>query len=169
MLVVALLFRKLASKRYWDGQSWLSPGEAQADASRCLETTENQLSVYVLDTSEKQLDRVVAALALGRDHVSVFDLAVAPESVLHTCGIKDAATAGQTIDETVNGWHRDLVNLTMNNLASLAGAIREHGEIRRYNPRKVERVIETSIKAKYIDPRKLGETISASLKKRGII
>ena len=100
------VLRKLEQKRHWDSQSWLSQGDVQADVAKCLSTDGNTLSVYVLDKPKEQLDRVVAALAAGRDYLVRFDLAIAPENILDKCGIVRASSSGDTLDRQVNEWHQ---------------------------------------------------------------
>ncbi len=86
----------------------------QADAWRCLASEENKLSVYRLCDPDKQLDWVVAALALTRDSVANVDLALVPEDVLEAYQIQVCETPGGSPDSTVNGWHMDLVELSLN-------------------------------------------------------
>jgi len=166
---VATVFRKLRQKRYWDGTSWLGPGETQADAAKCLETIENKLSVFLLDDPDDQVGRVVAALAVTRDYLVNFDLAIAPADVLEHCGVRWNQAQGRTPDAQVNVWHKDLVDLTITKVACLANAIRCEGKIRRYSQKKVETVIRHSLDADYIVVRDINSEMTKSLQKRGII
>ena len=58
-----------------------------------LSTAENTLSVYALDQPERQVERVVAALALTR--------------VIEECGIARISLPGTTPDPEANLWHQD--------------------------------------------------------------
>ena len=80
-------------KRHWDDRAWFEQGDVQADTSRCLSTAENTLSVYALDQPERQVERVVAALALTR--------------VIEECGIARISLPGTTPDPEANLWHQD--------------------------------------------------------------
>ena len=145
-----MIFRKLSQKRHWDGTQWLGPHETQADAAKCLMTSQNRLSIFVLNAPDDQTERVVAALAVTRDSLAHLDLAMAPEDVLARCGIRRERAQGQTLDPEVNGWHEDLIELTVAKIARLAAAIKSEGKIMRYNMRKVGAAIRQSLDANYI-------------------
>lgn len=164
-----MIFRKLSQKRYWDGTKWLGPHETQADAARCLMTSENRLSVFVLDAPGDQTERVVAALAVTRDNLAHLDLAIAPEDVLERCGIRRDGAQGKTPDSKVNGWHENLIELTVEKIARLAAAIKSEGKIMRYNPKKVEAAIRQSLDENYIGAERINGSMLQSLRKRGII
>ena len=164
-----MICRKLSQKRHWDGLPWLGPQETQADAVKCLMTSQNRLSVFVLDKPDDQTERVVAALAVNRDNLTHLDLAIAPEEVLVRCDIRRDRIQGQTPDSGVNGWHEDLVELTVVKIARLAAAIKSEGEIRRYNLKKVGTAIQQSLDANYIGAEHINGRLVQSLRKRGFI
>ena len=164
-----MIFRKLSQKRHWDDTEWLGPHETQADAARCLMTSENRLSIFVLDAPGDQTERVVAALAVTRDNLAHLDLAIAPEDVLARCGIRRDGAQGKTPDSEVNGWHENLIELTVEKIARLAAAIKGEGKIMLYNPKKVEAAIRQSLDANYIDAERINGSMLQSLGKRGII
>ena len=164
-----MIFRKLSQKRHWDDTQWLGPNEAQAEATKCLRTCKNRLSIFVLDAPDDQTERVVAALAVTRDNLACLDLAIAPEDVLERCGIRRDGAQGKTPDSEVNGWHEDLIELTVAKIAQLAAAIKSEGKIMRYNPKKVEAAIRQSLDANHIDAERINGSMLQSLRKRGII
>ena len=166
---MTIICRKLSQKRHWDGEPWLGPQETQADAVKCLMTSQNRLSIFVLDKPDDQTERVVAALAVTRDALAHLDLAIAPEEVLVQCDIRRDSVPGQTPDPKVNGWHEDLVELTVAKIARLASAIKSEGEIRRYNLKKVGTAIQQSLDADYIGAEDINGKLVQSLRKRGII
>ena len=166
---MSALFRKLSQKRNWDAKSWLGPEDIQADAAKCLITSENRLSVFVLDEPDEQVERVVAALAVARDNLAHLDLAIAPEAILARCGIRWDEAPGQTADSEVNEWHRDLVELTIGKIGRLATAIKSGGEIKRYNLKKVGEAIRQSSNAGYIGPEHFNGKLVQSLRRRGFI
>ena len=166
---MTIICRKLSQKRHWDSLPWLEPQETQADAIKCLMTSQNRLSVFVLDEPDDQTERVVAALAVTRDSLAHLDLAVAPEHVLVQCDIRRDRVQGQTPDSGVNGWYEDLVELTVAKIARLASAIRSEGEIRRYNLKKVGIAIRQSLDAEYIGAEQINGKLIQSLRKRGLI
>ena len=164
-----MICRKLNQKRHWDDLPWLGPQDTQADAFKCLMTKQNRLSVFVLDKPDDQTERVVAALAVTRDNLAPLDLAIAPEEVLVRCDIRRDKIQGETPDSWVNGWHEDLVELTVAKITRLAAAIKSEGEIRRYNLKKVETAIQQSLEANYIGAEHINGRLVQSLRKREFI
>lgn len=163
-----LLLRKLDQKRRWDSREWLVEPDFQADAFRCLATIDNKLSVYLLSNTNDQLGRAIAALALARDHIAQIDVALAPTDVLEECEIQYQVTEGKTPDPEVNDWHRDLVELSSARLVRLATAIRVRGEIRRYNARKVEAFVRSTIESNNVAGASVNPKMASSLTKRQI-
>ncbi len=166
---MTVIFRKLNQKRYWDNVPWLGQGDTQADATKCLATTDNSLLVFVLDEPDKKLERIVAALASTRDYLTIFDLAMFPEDILKECGIKRNKNQADTPDLEVNGWHENLIELTMSKVALLASAIKRSGQIKRYNEKKVETTIKNSLSNNFIDPEQIKPKLADSLRKLGFI
>jgi len=166
---VAMICRKLSQKRHWDGLPWLGSQETQADAVKCLMTSQNRLSVFVLDKADDQTERVVAALAVTRDSLAHLDLAIAPEEVLARCDIRRDRVQGQTPDPGVNDWHEDLVEFTAEKIARLAVAIKGEGEIRRYNLKKVGTAIQQSLDEDFIGAERINGKLVRSLRRRGIV
>ena len=167
---MSVIFRKLDRKRHWDNKPWLEINNVQADATKCLETDENKLSVFVLDKPEQQVERVVAALAANRDYLCQLDLALVPEEALEVCAIQRANIQGETPDPEVNKWHKDFIELSISKIACLATAIKREGQIKRYLPKKVAKAIKYSLDADYIDITKINKNLlnSKSLKELGI-
>ena len=165
---MATIFRKLSQKRYWDRMPWLGASDIQSDAAKCLMTKENRLSVFVLEEPAVQMERVVAALALTRDNLANLDLAIVPEKVLELCGIQQDRVQAETPDSEVNEWHLDLVELTVAKIAELATAIRNEGEIKRYNETEVEKVIQKSLNTDCVVAEQINRKLIESLEKRGI-
>ena len=136
---------------------------------KCLMTSQNRLSVFVLDRADGQTEWVVAALAVTRDSLAHLDLAMAPEEVLARCDIRRDRVQGQTPDPDVNDWHEDLVELTAGKIARLAAAIKSEGEIRRYNLKKVGAAIQRSLDEDFISPKHINDNLVPSLRRRGIV
>ncbi len=165
---MATIFRKLSQKRYWDRKPWLGTSDIQGDAAKCLMTKENRLSVFILEEPTIQMERVVAALALNRDSLAHLDLAIAPEDVLELCQIQRDRVQADTPDSEVNEWHLDLIELTVAKIAKLATAIRNKGEIRRYNEKEVRKAIQKSLNADCVVAEQINGSLIKSLEKRGV-
>ena len=166
---MAMIFRKLSQKRHWDGTQWLEPHETQADAAKCLMTSENRLSIFVLDAPDDQTERVIAALAVTRDNMAHLALAIVLADILARCGIQRDSAQGQTPDSEVNDWHENLIELTVEKIARLAAAIKSEGKIMRYNMKKMGVAIQQSLDANYIGTERINGSMVQSLRKRGII
>lgn len=162
------IFRKLRQKRHWDSKPWLGTGDSQSDAAKCLMTDDNRLSVFILENSNVQMERVVAALALTRDNLEHVDLAIAPEEVLEVCGIRHAKVPAKTPDSEVNDWHLDLVELTLAKIAELATAIRNEGKIVRYQRTDVRVAVQKSLRTANIVPGNINPKLVRALGKHGV-
>lgn len=167
---VPIILRKLEKKRHWDPAPWVGCQDMQADVMKCLSTKNNQLSVYLLNEPHTQIERVVAALAASRDFLVPLDLAVVPIDILKECSIQSDDVQGETPDSEVNGWHRNLVELTVTKITRLIFAIRSKGEIKRYPEKKVEQAIKYSLEAEsFTVDRIRSRELIQSLKRRNVI
>ena len=160
---MATIFRKLNQKRHWEQRDWLRPHEVQGNAIKCLITKDNRLSVYVLNNPKVQIERVVAALALTRDNLMNLDWATVPENVLCLCKIQKKKIVADTPDSEVNGWHIDLVELTVDKIAEFAKEIKTKGCIKRSNKSDVEKAICNSLKIDCIDTDKINQKLKNDL------
>ena len=167
---MARIVRKLNAKRNWDDEPWLQEGDVQsAVSSRCLETKNNKLSIFVVDQGDEPVQRVVAALALTRDSLDVLDLAIVSERILDPCKIKKRIQSkGETPDPVVNAWHTDLAELSVTQVAVLAKEIKSQGTILRYQERDVISAIRTSLTRDWIDTTSVRQSIRGSLERRGV-
>ena len=168
-----MIIRKLEKKMNWSNPEWLDPEIAEscvpADAARCLRTTDNKLSVYSLDQSPEQMDRLIAALALTRNYLNPIDVAIIPIIVLSDCKIKSSKVNGNTPDSIVNEWHLDLVNLKFSTLLKFANAIKSCGERKRFQERHVKTAIINSLDCDYINIEKIDSKLKESLVSKGIL
>lgn len=169
---MATILRKLQNVRNWDRKTWLASEDVQSRALKCLEAKENTLSIFVIDGEINQTSheetRVVAALALTRDNLQEVDLALAPEDVLATCGIKHNIVEALTPDTEVNNWHRDLIELSVTKIAEFAKAIEREGDVRRIHLTDVMRAVQESFDNEWIDQDKVNPKIFTKLITKGI-
>ena len=143
--------------------AWILQDEIQADALKDLETTDNDLSVWLIEEDLSNLDRVLAALAANRDQLANIDFALISLDVLTELGLLFQATPGVTADKEVSLLHRDLIRLTANRLASLAQAIKRYARLERRSKAQVRSLLLDSIAAGHIDPSSLKEGIASKL------
>lgn len=137
---MAFLLRKINKKTIWDHKD--DTHELAADALLDLQTHDNSLSVYKVNHDDDSLTRVITALAATRDAANRFNFILLPISLVEQLGITMAATDGMTPDDYVNSTlHLDLINLTVKQIAALALAMHEHGNLEK----RTKSEIKTSI------------------------
>lgn len=159
-------FLRQINKSKWyrnPGVPWLGEGELQADALRDLKTTGNELSVYYVQEGETNLVQITTALAAGRDSVANFDYALIGQEVISTLEIKVKQSSGETLDATVNEWHRDLCELSANKLIDLARAIQNEADKRRILGKKILDHLGEAIRSGRIDTNRLKPLLKAKL------
>lgn len=115
-----LLNKKL--KWFWEEPiPWLKPGEIPADPLGQLETKDNELSVFEINDDRNRIERVAAALAIGRrSDIDIVEYILFEQSILDSVGIKLRDDEGGTLDEEVNSWHRNMIELSADKLVAFA-------------------------------------------------
>ena len=108
---------------------WLTQGEIQSDALGDLQTKENRLSVYRVE-SDEEAEQVVVALAANRDSLANLDYAVLDHEQLIETQLSICQQDGETPDSQVNKLHYDITNLTVGKLAQLAQVISTSNHVR---------------------------------------
>ena len=98
-----------------------------ADPLGDLRTSHNKLSVFEVE-DRSNVDRILAALAAGGMKLSSKGFVLFDSELLAEIGIEIEASLGQTDDEKINSWHKDLINLSGHKLVKLARAILTTGE-----------------------------------------
>ena len=134
-------FLRVVQKNRWHpktGWSGWQTGDIQGDALLDLQTKGNALSVYDVDGG-LDIERIVVALAAGRQFLSTLDYVVFDDAPLVSSSIDAVQTSGDTPDKVVNLVHYDLKNLTVGKVVQLA-------QILRGNDRK--RVTKAQMKSK---------------------
>jgi hypothetical protein len=147
-----LLLRKL-TKQKWQPEyaiGWLSEGDLQADALNDLATQNNELSVFHIEDDKSNLNRVIAALAAKRDNLDKLDYALMASEIADDPGFNIRMIKGDTADEAVNQWHRDITELTVAKLADLAVVIKQRGQIYRLLQRDVKSLLVQSAASGHI-------------------
>ena len=152
-----LLLRQIRRSRWYKypDVQWLPPGALQADALVDLKTEENRLSVWQIEDDESNLDQVIAALATKRDECSNLDYAVLDAHLLLRINAKIEVTKGDTFyDKANNLWHRDIIELTTENIMELAHMIMQH-RTKRIRHTTVTSLIKHAVASGDVDKDKL--------------
>ncbi len=163
-----MILRKLSQRRNWDKEKWLGSDEVQGNALHCLLPKCNRLSIFKID-QKLQRERTVAALALTRDNLSYLDLAEFNEELISSLDIRTEEVLANTPDYEVNGWHIDLVELTVSKIARIAISIRNEGKVMRYPQGDVIKFISNSIRDKCINLEEINPQMQSSLRKRNVL
>jgi hypothetical protein len=153
------------SKPRWYSKPWLKTGKAQAMALWDLRPTENRLSFWYVENDKSNLPKVVAAIAAGRDGPDKLDYALFDQDLLTNTGVKIKQTAGDSYHkEADENWHRDVAELSAENVAEIANIIMEHGIKDRIFDRDVTRLVKQEVTSGAIDVYPLKDR----LKKKGL-
>jgi hypothetical protein len=125
---MALLLRTVRQNRWLKDQAevYLAMDDVPADPLADLNTAENMLSVWQVGETAN-LERIVRAVAVGRDRLDHIGYVLFDSALLTDAGIDVRENMGTSADKDANAWHRDLV-LTGNKVVALAKAILRDGD-----------------------------------------
>ena len=162
-MLMAAILRKVVNKAHFFRQEGLKDNDAQADAFASLKTSGNLLSVWIIDDDRSNLNRVIAALAAGRDFLDKLDYALIDEAAIDDIGIHFNHADGNTPDEGANQrWHQDLAGLTGQRLVALAAKM--HGSnMARVPKRGVRDLILESIDSGFFAKESLKDKLRENL------
>ncbi|MHB8625622.1 MAG: hypothetical protein ACYDBJ_04530 [Aggregatilineales bacterium] len=124
---------------------WLKPGDYPADTLLDLATSNNILSVYYVET-EAEIERVAIAIAANRDQINVVDYVVVDLSAFEQIRVEPKQVRGDTPDEVVNTWHRDLIQLSVHRMVDLVGVMWGAKKKRIQQKRVKELLVENAVK-----------------------
>ncbi len=130
------LFRAVRPGRWLESPPWLPNGAAPADCLEDMRAKGSELSIYVVPPGEDP-ERVAIALAGTKQTFEEAGYILFDSQIVTDLGIEIRTTAGKTPDPVVDGWHRELVELTAGSLAELATRlwnVRDTLLDRRYTP-----------------------------------
>lgn len=145
---MSLLLRTVRENRWYKepAAAWLQEGDVPADPLGDLATTQNTLSVWQVEPDRSNLERVVRAVAIGKQKVADAGWVLFDSDLLEPLGIAVKDVPGATKDAHANQWHRDLVDLSGSKLVALARAIFDHGESGTITKKRMVDLIEQGIK-----------------------
>jgi len=147
------LMRILRKPSRWPGDedlSWVPTGEIPADPLSCLLADNNAWSVYQVDDNRERVNRVIAALAAGRETEAIAEYLIFDSALVDQAGIPIETTPGQTPDNEVNLWHLDISHMTASRLARLATLLVLNCEPKPCLGKEVTRLIANSVVQGYI-------------------
>ena len=141
--------------------AWLPQGEIQGDALGDLQTSDNRLSAYKVESKE-DAEQVIIALAATRENLANLDYAVFDDAMLTSTGIVIRQQDGETPINEANKLHYDLSELTAGRLVVLARAVAsgEHSRV----PRKNIKVgLQQALRSGTIDEHKMKAKLLQSI------
>ena len=152
---MSLLFHKIRQARWYlteNISSWMPEGDIPGDPLADLQTTENKLSVWIVEASECNVEQIVTALAANRKHFANLDYALFDEALLCTVDIGIKRSTGATPDKKANdSWHRDLVEVSAKRLVQLAKKMLTESRRTRIDKNKVRELIEEGLNTGRLD------------------
>lgn len=167
---MAFVLRKVENKRRWDKDQdldWMPTGDVPADCLLDLRTENNLLSVWELDDSQSNLNRVIAALAAQRQNLAKLEYAVVRKSKLSFDTGKIKKSAGDSPDVKANNeWHFDVTDLSGSNLVEFAKSIWTNGEVARLSKSEVKKLVAEAVRLEWIDHKDLGENVAKHIESR---
>lgn len=120
--------------------------------------------MWLLEDDESNLDRIVAVLAAGRQHVDKFDYALIDERALGELGIQIEAKAEPCADDEASArWHRNIVRLTSSDLNALVRLIHSRGRLRRLLRPQVEAILTNAVASGRLDLSRIEKRLLDSL------
>ncbi|MEK7992329.1 MAG: hypothetical protein AAB403_00850 [Planctomycetota bacterium] len=124
-----LLLRTVRQNRWLKEEAapFLAIDDVPADPVCDLSTQQNLLSVWTVAQNRSNIERIVRAVAIGRDKIADMGYVVFDSGLLPAAGIEIRVNKGQSPDDEANAWHRDLV-VSGNKLIALTKAILRYGE-----------------------------------------
>jgi len=129
---------------------WVADGDIQADALKALSTQENTLSVWRLKDDKENLNRLLSAIAIGRQSLTKIDYALIDVDEIVEQGFDIVENAGKVPDDEMNTLHWDIINISALSLVKLALAIEGHATLHRMSVPHVRSIINESISAGHI-------------------
>ena len=165
------LVLRIVRQARWDSPrtfDWLGEGDVPADPlGDFANTDENCLSVYFLNDDRKELNDVAAALAAGREKGDTLDYVLFPQRHIDAAGIEVLSTTGRTLDDEVNGLHRDLVRLSAQKVLALTASVwRENLEVKRLDKESVLQLVTIAVCRGRMSLEKLRPKLREDVRKR---
>lgn len=162
-----LLLREIRRAKWYKNAEvkWLGDNDLQADALGDIRTSNNSLSVWEIADDRTNLDAVIGAIAAGKNTAANFDFALFTTTAVLETNIIISEEPGKTFDEGVNGFHRELIELTTSKLLALAEIIHRHATKERIIEPEVVSLIAAAIEEGRIKPDFLSPQIRGKLQK----
>jgi len=151
---MTLLFRNITIPK-WVRPSWMDDADVPADALTDLRATDNVLSFWAIEPDKQNLNVVIAAVTSSRDRLDKLDYLILDEASLLPIPIRCVISEANTPYSSANTSHRDLAELTVRKVATLAHLMM---------PLQRERLLPKQVKALLLDALANGRLDRARMK-----
>lgn len=159
---MALLLRTVRHSRWLSDSAkpYLAKHDLPADPFADLSTSDNVLSVWEVAEDRTNVERIVRAIAVGRDKIDHVAYILFDSQLVEASKIEIQITKGKTHDDGANDWHRDLV-LTGRKLYALVDGMIRSGQLERVLQKRLIQLVEEGIESGEL-PDKLLEKLKRS-------
>ena len=136
-------FMRVVRQGRWSRPTWISLNatEWQADALGDLQTSKNELSLFLVDTQEAT-NHVVAGLAANRQNVANVDYAIIDDTLLSTLNLRTIQKDAETPHFIANQLHYNIENLTAKGIFKIMQSISAE-DITRVHPTRCQQIAQT--------------------------
>jgi hypothetical protein len=144
---------KVTFGRWQTDPPWLPAGDLQAAALFDLRFSNNKLSIWKIDDTNSNLDRVIAALSANNGKMSIenVDYVLLPPGLIQSLGVKIEKSPGGTLDRLANSeWHHDIVELSVSKIVAIAECIRGQTILRK-REREIQKLLKDGLEKNHID------------------
>lgn len=149
-----LALRKTRVNDIWDNTagdiSWLAVDDVAADPLTDLTTSNNSLSIYVINDDKSDLNRCLSALAAQRNHLQKLDYILFDFSIIQQLGLHLDDKKGTLPDQEINKLHHNIVELSAYRLIKLTKAIMENYIGGRMLDEEIASLVVNSVKNNWI-------------------
>ena len=159
------LLRGPSDRRGWDPRPWVPEGDIPAGPFYDFRPSPtSQLSVWVVQDDQSNLNRIVAALAAGRDHVDKFDYVLVDEREAADLRVRMELREERCADQAASAlWHRNMLELTATQLNGLVRCVFAARRTGRVQEPDVEALIRGGVVAGQIDRARVHPKLLESL------
>lgn len=161
--------RKLINKNWLDKEivsnnEWLAPDSILADALKNFSSSENELSVFLLENDD-QIELILSAIVASSKSFDNTDYVIIDHSLIDELDIAIEEYPGKTFNNSVNKLHLNLKQLSAEKVIKLARAVQEQGQIGRVGKTRIAAALQRQIIEGHLNENQLTEEVRAKVKK----
>jgi len=144
--------------------SWLKEGELPSCIIKDLRADNNALSLWeISDDKSNLLDIVAAFVSLRKDIKYDFDYALLSANYLDELSFTHSKKPAKTAYRDMNHYHRDVSNLSINNVVYFANLLSRHGEFERMGWKDIKARLKEAYTRGQLDLKKMKPELKQQL------